>query len=176
MNKVLMIAGIILGVALVAVGAVFLGMWLFTAPSYETVTKIAYSTDGGNSYREGTQEISVGATYYMSIEMQAVASKDRNAEDVTVQVKIPQTKIVDCYLDDYPGTKITGQEDALNGIITYEFKVPSSTVPSKFRVIFECIASQAGKHTIEIVYDDKVDPAWDRTETIKYISTAQEAA
>jgi hypothetical protein len=158
-------------VIVVVVVCVFGGTWLFSKPSYETVTKFTYSVDGGTSYREGLQEINVGATYYLCVEMQVVASKDRNAEEIVAQVIIPKTKIVDCYLDDYPGTKITGAEDSINGIITYEFKLPSSTEPSKFRVIFECIASQEGRYTIEVKYDDRISDAWDKTETIKYVNT-----
>jgi hypothetical protein len=158
-------------VCAVVVVCIFGGIWLFSKPSYETVTKFTYSVDGGTSYREGLQEINVGETYYLCIEMQVVASKDRNAEEIVAQVIIPKTKIVDCYLDDYPGTKITGAEDSINGIITYEFNLPSSTEPSKFRVIFECVASQEGRYTIEVKYDDRISDAWDKTETIKYVNS-----
>lgn len=174
MGKIKIIIGsIIIGIVII-VGAIFAGLYFGTKPKYEAVTRILYSTDGGYNYREGVQEIEVGDAYYMCIEMQVVASKDRNAEEIVAKVIIPQTQIVDCYLDDYPGTKITGVEDSLNSIITYEFKIPSSTAPSKFRVIFECVASQKGKHTIEIIYDDKLSTAWDKTETIKYISTSED--
>lgn len=169
----IILSSVVVGIVIV-LGAVFGGLYLWGKPTYEAVTKISYSTDGGYSYREGLQEITVGETYYMCIEMQVVASKDRNAEEIAAKVIIPQTQIVDCYLDDYPGTKITGVEDSINNIITYEFKVPSSTAPGKFRVIFECIASQEGRHTIEVVYDDNLSSAWDKTETIKYVSASEE--
>lgn len=173
-KKILTIIGSVIVGIIIILGAVFGGLYLWQKPSYEAVTKVSYSTDGGYTYREGVQEIGVGATYYMCIEMQVVASKDRNAEEIVAKVVIPQTQIVDCYLDDYPGTKITGVEDSINNIITYEFKVPSSTAPSKFRVIYECIASQEGRHTIEVIYDDNLSPSWDKTETIKYIAPSVE--
>lgn len=170
--------GLIIGIIIIAIvviaGLIFGGIYLFSKPSYEAVTKFTYSTDGGMSYREGIQEVEVGDTYYMCIEMQVVASKDKNAEEIVAKVIIPKTEIVDCYLDDYPGTKITGQEDAINSIITYEFKVPSSTAPGKFRVIFECKAAQEGRHTMEVIYDDNLSQVWDKTETIKYIAKSGE--
>lgn len=169
-----LILGIIVIAIVVVVACVFGAIYLWGKPSYEAVTKFTYSTDGGLSYREGIQEVEVGDTYYMCIEMQVISSKDMNNEEITAKVIIPKTKVVDCYLDDYPGTKITGQEDVINNIITYEFKVPSSTAPGKFRVIFECKASQEGRHTMEVIYDDNLSSSWDKTETIKYIPKAGE--
>ena len=169
--------GLIIGIIIITIVVIVglsSGVYLFSKPSYEAVTKFTYSTDGGMSYREGIQEVEVGDTYYMCIEMQVVASKDNNAEEIVAKVIIPKTEIVDCYLDDYPGTKITGQEDAINSIITYEFKVPSSTAPGKFRVIFECKAAQEGRHTMEVIYDDNLSQVWDKTETIKYIAKSGE--
>ena len=164
----LVLACIIVAIILIGV-ATWGGCYLFGSPSYETVTRFTYSIDGGQTYKEGLQEIAVGDSYYMCIEMQVIASKDKNNKDTVAKVVIPKTEIVDCYLDDYPGTKIQGKEDTINGVTTYEFKVPSSTAPLKYRVIFECTASQQGRQTMEVIYDDNVSPTWDKTETIKYI-------
>ncbi len=74
------------------------------------------------------------------------------------------------YLDDHPGVSITGQEDAVNKSISYPFDIVAGTSPSKFRVIFECKPLEEGRAEVQVVYDEMVDPAWDKTGKIKYVA------
>ena len=161
---------IIIVVAIVViVGAVLGGLYLFKPATYEAVTKVSYSIDGGINYREGIQEIVKGQKYYMCIEMQVVASKDINAKTIKATIKLEQTEVVSCYLGSHPGENITGEIDSINHTIIYKFDVPSSTAPSKFRVIFECEPETVGVFETVISYDDNVNSAWDKTEIIRYV-------
>lgn len=164
-----LVLGIIVIVIVVIIGLVWGGIYLFKPASYETVTKISYSTDGGYNYREGIQEIDTSQEYYMCIEMQVVASKDVNAKTIKATITLEQTEVVSCYLDDHPGQSITGETDNINHTITYKFDVPSSTAPSKFRVIFRCVPTTTGDFKTVVSYDDRVAPAWDKTENIRYV-------
>lgn len=165
----IILASIVVGIVVLG-GLIFGGMYLFSPAKYETVTKISYSTDGGYNYREGIQEIQVGQEYYMCIEMQIVASKDINAKTIKATITLQETEVVSCYLDDHPGQTITGEPDYINHTITYKFDVPSSTAPSKFRVIFRCVPTTTGDFRTIIAYDDRIDAAWDKTENIRYVS------
>lgn len=164
-----LILGIIVISLVVIVGLVWGAIYLFKPAKYETVTKISYSTDGGLNYREGIQEISKDQEYYMNIEMQVVASKDVNAKTIEVVITIEQTSVVECFLDDYQGPPITGELDPINNTVTYKFRVPSSTQPSKFRVVFRCKPAHEGEFNVIVSYDDRVDPAWDKVEKIRYV-------
>ena len=159
---------IVIGI-IVVVGIIWGAITLFAAPKYETITKITYSTDGGYNYREGIQEINVNQEYYMCIEMQILASKDNTAKTIKTTIVVEYTSVVSCYLDDHPGQPITGQQDNINNTITYQFDVPASTAPAKFRVIFRCIPAAVGTFQTVVMYDDNIDPAWDKTENIRYV-------
>ncbi len=146
---------------------------------FQAQTRFLYSLDGGTSWSETIQEVPVGSTYYLAIEMQISQSEQTNEEQVIVStVRIPSTNVVDCYLDDHPGVSITGNKDSVTGVVSYNFKVVAGVKPDKFRVVFECIPMEKGRAQVEVVYDDKVSENWDKTGTIKYVetkSTAQNA-
>lgn len=160
--------------AIIVVGIVIIGGAIFGAnhflakPDYEAVTKFAYSTDDGYSYREGVQVVKVGERYYLSVEMQVAVSKDPRSETVTATITLPNVNIVDAFLFDNPGEGLTGTLDDINDVITYEIKVPTSTNPLKVRAIFEFIPLDEGLFQITLNYDDNVAPEYDRTETIRF--------
>lgn len=138
---------------------------------YQADTKFMYSLDGGESWSETIQEVPINATYYLAVEMQVSQSEETKEEKkVVATITIPQTSVLDCYLDDHPGVSITGQEDAVTKSISYPFDIVAGTSPSKFRVIFECKPLETGKAEVQVVYDDKVDSAWDKTGKIKYVA------
>lgn len=137
---------------------------------YQASTRFLYSTDGGTSWSETIQEVPVGETYYLAIEMQV--SQDEESKDentVVATITIPNTDVLDCYLDDHPGTSITGNVDSVNNTVSYEFNIVASTTPEKFRVVFECQPIDTGRARVEVVYDDNVSENWDATGTIRYV-------
>ena len=138
--------------------------------TYQASTRFLYSTDGGTSWSETIQEIPVGETYYLAVEMQVSQSEvTKNENTIVATITIPNTDVLDCYLDDHPGTSITGEVDSVNNSVSYDFNIVSSTTPETFRVVFECQPIDAGRTRVEVVYDDNVSDSWDRTGTIKYI-------
>ena len=137
---------------------------------FQPQTRFLYSMDGGNTWSETVQEVPVGSTYYLAIEMQISQSEQTNDEQVIVStITIPSTNVVDCYLDDHPGVSITGNTDSVTGAISYNFNIVAGVEPDKFRVVFECIPMEEGRAKVEVVYDDKVSENWDKTGTIKYV-------
>lgn len=138
---------------------------------YQASTRFLYSVNGGTNWSETLQEVEVNTTYYLAIEMQITQSKETDTEKtITATVTIPNTNVLDCYLDDHPGVTVTGTPNPINNSISYKFNVVAGTSPSKFRVIFECTPLGAGKASIFVVYDDNVSESWDATGTIKYVS------
>lgn len=137
---------------------------------FQPQTRFLYSLDGGNNWSETIQEVPVGSTYYLAIEMQISQSEQTNEEQVIVStVRIPSTNVVDCYLDDHPGVSITGNKDSVTGVVSYNFNIVAGVKPDKFRVVFECVPMEKGRAQVEVVYDDKVSESWDKTGTIKYV-------
>ena len=63
----------------------------------------------GQTFQEGLQVINVGTRYYLSVEMQVGINKDSPIYNETVKATlvIPSVNIVDAYLFDNPGTKLT---------------------------------------------------------------------
>ena len=137
---------------------------------FQASTRFLYSTDGGTSWSETIQEVPVGETYYLAIEMQVSQDEESKKENVVVAtVTIPNTDVLDCYLDDHPGTSITGEVDSVNNSVSYDFNIVSSTTPETFRVVFECQPIDEGRARVEVVYDDNVSENWDSTGTIRYV-------
>lgn len=142
---------------------------------YQATTRFLYSTDGGKSWSETIQEVDVNETYYLAVEMQVSQSEETKEEKTVVAtITIPSTNVLDCYLDDHPGVSITGDVDAVNNSVSYDFDIVASTSPSKFRVVFECKPLSEGRASVEVVYDDNVSASWDASGTIKYVEKKSE--
>lgn len=139
---------------------------------YQGHTRFLYSLDGQqNTWSETVQEIAVGTTYYLAIEMRVTQSKETKDEKIVkVDITIPNTNVLDCYLDDHPGVTITGMPDLLHNSITYTFNLVAAVSSEKFRVVFECTPLAAGRANVLVVYDDHVSESWDVTGTIKYVN------
>ena len=91
---------------------------------YQAQTRFLYSLDGGETFKETIQEVPVNTTYYLAIELQVVQSAETDEEKVSVaKITIPNTNVVDCYLDDHPGVTVTGTTNAADNSISYKFNV-----------------------------------------------------
>lgn len=144
---------------------------------FQATTRFLYSVDGGASWSETIQEVDVDETYYLAIEMQVSQSEETKDEQIVVAtITIPQTAVLDCYLDDHPGVSITGKEDAVTNSISYDFDIVAGTSPSKFRVVFECKPLEEGRASVSVVYDDSVSASWDASGTIKYVEKKEDGA
>jgi len=144
---------------------------------FQPTTRFLYSIDGGNSWSETIQEVDVNETYYLAIEMQISQSEETKEEQIVVAtITIPQTTVLDCYLDDHPGVSITGTEDAVTNSISYDFDIVAGTSPNKFRVVFECKPLEEGRAAVNVVYDDSVSTSWDASGTIKYVEKEEKGA
>lgn len=142
--------------------------------TYEGHARFLYSLDGGVSWSETIQEISVDTTYYLAVEMQVTQSESTKEEKAVVAtITIPSTNVLDCYLDDHPGVSITGKTDAATNSISYDFNVVAGTSPTKFRVVFECKPLDEGRAQFQVVFDDNVSENWDATGTIKYVAKSE---
>ena len=175
MKKALVIIACVILVFIIA----FVGLSAFTdifegEVKYTANTRFLYSTDNGASWSETVQTVYTGEPYYLAVEMQVVQSRETDEENIVEAViAIPNTNVLDCYLDDHHGTSITGEADLENNTVTYKFHVVAGTNPSKFRVVFECMPISDGKATVTVNYDDHLSDAWDATGSIKYIKKEQ---
>ncbi len=171
MKKALVIIACVILVLVIG----FVGLSSFTdifegEVKYTANTRFLYSTDNGTSWSETIQSVYTSEPYYLAVEMQIVQSRETDEENIVEAViAIPNTNVLDCYLDDHPGASITGDVNLENNTVTYKFNVVAGTSPSKFRVVFECVPISKGKASVTVTYDDLLSDAWDMTGTIKYV-------
>ena len=144
-----------------------------TPVSYSAASGFFYSADKGHSYGDGTKEYEVGETVYMKV-MYKVTSNKSDVSQVRVVLTIPSVQNVDArYMD---GQVITPNYDAVNNVTTYEFTANASKSASESECVIQFIPNAPGSITMTLVYDDNVDPSYDKQNTLVFVESTDEAA
>ena len=168
MKKLVKIFLIVLAsiVALAAI-AVALKVFVFKDPvTYTAVSGFYYSGDKGHTYGDGTKEYVVGESVYMKVKFR-VASTERKTSQVKAVLTIPNVQNVDAkYMD---GQVITPNYDAVNNVTTYEFIANASREAMETECVFQYIPNSAGSITITLIFDDNVDPSYDKQSTLVFV-------
>ncbi len=138
---------------------------------YVAVADFFYSEDTGHSYGNGTKEYAVGDTVYMKVKAKVTTNK--NVPEV-VSIKLTIPNITALYAKYYDGQPITPMYDALSNITTYEFNIPASSNAPEFEFVFQFIPNAEAEVTMTLVFDDKVDPMYDKQNTIKFVEAETE--
>lgn len=168
MKKLLKIFLIVLAsiVALAAI-AVALKVLVFKDPvTHTAVSGFYYSGDKGHTYGDGTKEYVVGESVYMKVKF-LVASTERKTSQVKAVLTIPNVQNVDAkYID---GQVITPNYDAVNNVTTYEFIANASRESMESECVFQYIPNSAGSITMTLIFDDNVDPSYDKQSTLVFV-------
>lgn len=125
-----------------------------------------YSGDKGHTYGDGTKEYVVGESVYMKVKF-LVASTERKTSQVKAVLTIPNVQNVDAkYMD---GQVIMPNYDAVNNVTTYEFIANASRESMESECVFQYIPNSAGSITMTLIFDDNVDPSYDKQSTLVFV-------
>ena len=135
-------------------------------PTYSAVSGFYYSGDKGHTYGDGTKEYVIGETVYMKVKNR-VASNARNTSQVKATLTIPNVQNVDAkYMD---GQVITPSYDAVKNVTTYDFIANASRDATEVECVYQFIPNAKGSITMTLIYDDNVDPSFDKQSTLEFV-------
>ena len=138
--------------------------------TYSAVSGFYYSGDKGHTYGDGTKEYVIGETVYMKVKFR-VASNEGKTSQVKVTLTIPNVQNVDAkYMD---GQVITPNYDAVNNVTTYEFIANASRDAAESECVFQYIPNSPGSITMTLIFDDNVDPSYDKQSTLVFVGSEE---
>lgn len=127
-----------------------------------------YSRDKGHTYGDGTKEYAVGESVYMKVKFR-VASNESNITQVRAILTIPNVQNVDAkYMD---GQVITPNYDTIKNVTTYEFIANASREAMESECVFQYIPNSPGSITMTLIFDDNVDPSYDKQSTLVFVES-----
>ena len=136
-------------------------------PEYTAECDFSYSSDKGHVYGNGLKEYTVGETIYMKVRYR-VESNEKKKSQVKVKLTIPNVKNADAkYMD---GQVITPSYDSTKNITTYEFTANASRNAAVSECVFQFVPNTTGSITMKLVFDDKVDPSYDKQNTLNFVN------
>lgn len=139
--------------------------------TYTAVSNFFYSSDKGHTYGDGTKEYAIGNTVYMKVQFK-VTSNENKTSQVKVVLTIPNIQNVDAkYMD---GQIITPNFDAVNNVTTYEFTANASKEAIEQECVIQFVPNAVGEVSMTLVFDDNIDPSYDRQSTLIFVETEQE--
>lgn len=138
---------------------------------YAAAADFFYSEDKGHTYGNGTKEYTIGDTVYMKVKAKVTSNKNV-PEVVSLRLTIPNITALDAKY--YDGQPITPTYDALMNITTYEFNIPASSNSPEFEFVFQFIPNAEAEVKMTLVFDDKVDPMYDKQNTVKFVTPEKE--
>ena len=158
---------VVISIAVVAAIALALKIFVFKDPvTYTAASGFYYSGDKGHTYGDGTKEYVVGESVYMKVKFR-VASNERKTSQVKAVLTIPNVQSVDAkYMD---GQVITPNYDAVKNVTTYEFTANASRDAAESECVFQYIPNSAGSITMTLIFDDNVDPSYDKQSTLVFV-------
>lgn len=134
---------------------------------YVAATDFFYSNDKGHSYGNGTKEYQVGETVYMKVKAKVTSDKE-TPETIKIMLTIPNITALDAKY--YDGQPITPTYDAVQNITTYEFTITASLNAQEWEFVFQFVPNAEAEVTMTLVFDDHVDPMYDKQNTIKFVA------
>lgn len=139
--------------------------------TYSAASDFFYSSDKGHTYGDGTKEYAIGDTVYMKV-MFKVTSNKKKISQVKVVLTIPNIQNVDAkYMD---GQIITPNFDAVNNVTTYEFTANAAIETTEQECVIQFVPNAVGEVPMTLVFDDNVDPSYDKQSTLIFVETKQE--
>lgn len=139
--------------------------------TYSAASDFFYSSDKGHTYGDGTKEYAIGDTVYMKVKFK-VTSDEKKTSQVKVVLTIPNIQNVDAkYMD---GQIITPNYDAVNNQTTYEFTANASKEAVEQECVIQFVPNAVGEVPMTLVFDDSVDPSYDKQSTLIFVEANQE--
>lgn len=125
-----------------------------------------YSEDKGSTYRSQRKEFATGETVYMKIIVQ-ILSENETSETIKAVLTIPNITSVESKY--YDGQPISCKPNAEKNAIDYEFTIPTSPTNKEWEFTFQFIPSSSAEVSMTLVFDEKIDPSYDKQNTVKFV-------
>lgn len=135
---------------------------------YVAAADFFYSNDKGHSYGNGTKEYQVGETVYMKVKAKVTSNKEI-PDTIKIKLTIPNITALDAKY--YDGQPITPTYDAVQNITTYEFTITAALNAQEWEFVFQFIPNAEAEISMVLVFDDHIDPMYDKQNTIVFISS-----
>ena len=139
---------------------------------YVAAADFFYSNDKGHSYGNGTKEYQVGETVYMKVKAKVTSNKEI-PETVKIMLTIPNITALDAKY--YDGQPITPTYDAIQNITTYEFTITAALNAQEWEFVFQFIPNAEAEVSMTLVFDEHLDPMYDKQNTIKFVAAGKDA-
>ena len=136
---------------------------------YVATADFFYSNDKGHSYGNGTKEYRVGETVYMKVKAKVTSNKEI-PETVKIILTIPNITALDAKY--YDGQPITPTYDAIQNITTYEFTITAALNAQEWEFVFQFIPNAEAEVSMTLVFDEHLDPMYDKQNTIKFVASS----
>lgn len=138
---------------------------------YVAAADFFYSEDKGHSYGNGRKEYEIGETVYMMVKAK-VTSNQEIPQTIKMKLTIPNITAVDSKY--YDGQPITPKLDTVKNVTVYEFTITAALNAQEWKFVFQFIPNTEAEVKMLLEFDDNVDKAYDKQNTIKFISTKEE--
>ncbi len=135
--------------------------------SYIALSDFYYSSDAGKTYGNQTKEFVVGQTIYMQLIVRVDSNSD-NLDEIDITLTIPSITSLDAKY--YDGQPITPIEDDILNVTTYPFKIIASKTSQEWPFTFQFIPNSPGEITMTLKFDDNVNDAYDKQNTVSFVS------
>lgn len=131
---------------------------------YVATSDFFYSSDKGKTYGNGKKEFNVDDTIYMQLIVKITSNKEV-PEPITIKLTIPEA--VDLGAAYFDGQPVTPEYEG--GNLIYGFTVPTNGPSDSGRFVFQFRPTDSfddRSATMTLKFDDKIDPAYDKQNTI----------
>jgi hypothetical protein len=134
---------------------------------YVATSDFFYSSDKGKTYGNGKKEFKVDETIYMQLIVKVTSNKE-TPEPVSIKLTIPE--VIDLGAVYFDGQPVTPEYEGSN--LIYSFTVPTNGPADSGRFVFQFRPNDSFDDraaTMTLKFDDKVDPMYDKQNTIYFI-------
>lgn len=129
-------------------------------------SKFFYSTDYGITYQQTSRIFEVDETIFFMIVMD-VLSSDKNSNEVTFTVKIPNLEGMQIYYLNGPIPAINTIDDEGNTHM-YTFNIISSGTTTSQSFLFQLTSTVPNELLVKIEFDDRIMSVFDKQTVISF--------
>ena len=131
--------------------------------SYTADVDFFYSVDNGQTFKSNSVMFNVGQNVLMKTEISVEASKTEQ-KNIHVILTMPKTEAVE--ISFMEGPTVSPTTDPVTGAVSYDFAIPAS---GNISVVFALLANEEAEISMSLKFDDNIDPAYDKIETICFV-------
>ena len=131
--------------------------------SYTADVDFFYSVDNGQTFKSNSVMFNVGQNVLMKTEISVEASEVKQ-KNIHAILTLPKTETVE--ISYMGGPTVSPAIDPVTGAVSYDFSILAS---GNISVVFALLANEEAEISMSLKFDDNIDPAYDKIETICFV-------